>query len=104
MSRIQDFLKMSSSFGKYHERLSELLCFGKVISNHTCSGTKGGGRRGRDRMVIGFKTTCAFHIRFMARCTRYNIIVINIVSNLRQVGGFLRILRFPPPIKLIATI
>ena len=26
------------------------------------------------------------------------------VSDLRQVGGFLRIFRFPPPIKLIATI
>jgi hypothetical protein len=30
--------------------------------------------------------------------------VIKFVSDLRQVGGFLRILRFPPPIKLIATI
>jgi hypothetical protein len=26
------------------------------------------------------------------------------VSYLRQVGGFLRVLRFPPPIKLTATI
>ena len=30
--------------------------------------------------------------------------VIKFVSDLRQVGGFLRVLRFPPPIKLIATI
>ena len=30
--------------------------------------------------------------------------VINFVSDLRQVGGFLLILRFPPPIKLTATI
>ena len=30
--------------------------------------------------------------------------VINIVIDLRQVGGFLRVLRFPPPIKLTATI
>jgi hypothetical protein len=37
---------------------------------------------------------------FMARCTRYNI-VIKFVSDLRQVGGFLRI---PPPIKLTVTI
>jgi hypothetical protein len=29
---------------------------------------------------------------------------IQFVSDLRQVGGFLRALRFPPPIKLIATI
>jgi hypothetical protein len=30
--------------------------------------------------------------------------VIKFVSDLRQVGGFLRILRFPPPIKLTTTI
>jgi hypothetical protein len=30
--------------------------------------------------------------------------VIKFVSDLRQVGGSFRILRFPPPIKLTATI
>jgi hypothetical protein len=30
--------------------------------------------------------------------------VIKFVSDMRQVGGFLRVLRFPPPIKLTATI
>jgi hypothetical protein len=30
--------------------------------------------------------------------------VIKFVSDLRQVGGFLRVLRLPPPIKLTATI
>ena len=30
--------------------------------------------------------------------------VIKFVSDLQQVGGFLQVLRFPPPIKLIATI
>jgi len=30
--------------------------------------------------------------------------VIKFVSDLRQVGGFLRVLRFHPPIKLTATI
>ena len=30
--------------------------------------------------------------------------VIKFVSDLRQVEGFLRVIRFPPPIKLIATI
>jgi hypothetical protein len=29
--------------------------------------------------------------------------VIKFVSDLQQVGGFLRVLRFPPPIKLTAT-
>ena len=30
--------------------------------------------------------------------------VLKFVSDLRQVSGFLRLLRFPPPIKLTATI
>jgi hypothetical protein len=30
--------------------------------------------------------------------------VIKFVSHLRQVGGFLRVLLFPPPIKLTASI
>ena len=30
--------------------------------------------------------------------------VIKFVSDLRQNGGFLQVLRFPPPIKLTATI
>ena len=30
--------------------------------------------------------------------------VIKFVSDLRQVGGFLQVLRFPPPIKLTAMI
>ena len=30
--------------------------------------------------------------------------LIKFVSVLREVGGFLRVLRFPPPIKLTATI
>jgi hypothetical protein len=30
--------------------------------------------------------------------------VIYFVSDLRQVGGFLRVLQIPPPIKLTATI
>jgi len=30
--------------------------------------------------------------------------VIKFVSGLRQVDGFLRVLRFPPPIKLTTTI
>ena len=30
--------------------------------------------------------------------------VIKFVNDLRQVGGFLRVLQFPPPIKLTATL
>jgi hypothetical protein len=34
-------------------------------------------------------------ITLTERCTRYNI---EFVNDLRQIGGFLRVLRFPPPI------
>jgi hypothetical protein len=66
-----------------------------------------GGHRGRDHVVVGFTTTyatscyhhwcCEFESRSGRGVQHY---VINFVSNLRQVGGFLRVLRFPPPIKL----
>ena len=38
-------------------------------------------------------------IPIMARCTQYNIMWL-FFSDLRQVGGFLRVFLFPPPIKL----
>jgi len=64
-----------------------------------------------DRMVVGFTTTyaiSAYHhwcFEFKSR-SGWDVqhYVITFVSDLRQVGGFLRVLRFPPPIKLIATI
>ena len=69
------------------------------------------GRRGRDRIVVGFTTTyaisayhhwcCDFESRSGRGVQHY---VITFVSDLRQVGSFLRVLRFPPPIKLTATI
>jgi len=68
-------------------------------------------RRGRDRMVVGFTTTyaisvchhrcCEFESRSGRGAQHY---VINFVSDLRQVVGFLRVLLFPPPTKLTATI
>jgi len=68
-------------------------------------------RRGRDRMVVGFTTTyaisayhnwcCEFESRSGRGVQHY---VIKFVSDLRQVGGFLRVVLFPPPIKLTATI
>jgi len=70
-----------------------------------------GGRRGRDRMVVGFMTTyasipyhhwcCEFESR-SGRAVQHH--VIRFVSDLRQIGGFIRVLQFPPPIKLTATI
>jgi len=71
------------------------------------------GRGGSDRMVVGFTTTtcvisahhhwsCEFKFRSWWGVV-YSIphYVIKFVSDLRQVGGFLR---FPPSTKLTATI
>ena len=69
--------------------------------------------RGRDRTVVGFITTYANNVihhkryEFESRSGEvYSIqhYVIKIVSNLRQFGGFLRVLQFPPPIKLTVAI
>jgi hypothetical protein len=69
------------------------------------------GRRDCDRMVIGLTTTyaigayhhycCEFESRSGRGVQHY---VIKFVNDLRQVGGFLRVLRFPPSIKLTATV
>jgi hypothetical protein len=84
-----------------------ILCF---ITNHVRIWR---GRRGHDRMVVGFITTYAisayhhYHCEYEPRSDEvYSIYyyVIKLVSDLRQVGNFFRILRFPPPIKLTATI
>jgi len=71
-------------------------------------------RRGRANMVVGFTTTCAissYHNKIIlssnpVHCEVYSIqhYVIKFVSDLRQAGGLLRVLRFPPPIKLTTTI
>jgi hypothetical protein len=39
-------------------------------------------------------------VRPPLRARSTTLYVIKFVSDLRQVGGFLRVLRFPPPIKL----
>jgi hypothetical protein len=66
---------------------------------------------GRDGMVVGFTITyaisayhywcCEFESRSGRGVQHY---VIKFVSDLWQISGFLRALRFPPPIKLTATI
>ena len=65
-----------------------------------------GGRRVRDRMVVGFTTTyaisayhhwCEFESRSWRGAQHY---VITFFGDLRQVGGFLCVLQFPSPIKL----
>jgi len=62
-------------------------------------------------MIVGFTTTyaisayhhwcCELESRSGRGVQHY---MITFVSHLRQIGGFLRVLRFPPPIKVIATI
>jgi hypothetical protein len=68
------------------------------------------GCRGRDRMVGGFTTIYAISA-YHHWCCEFESLsgrgvqhyMIKIVCDLRQVGGFLRVLQFPPPIKLTAT-
>jgi hypothetical protein len=66
------------------------------------------GLRGRDRIVIGLLPIQSVPIttNVMSSNTTQAIqhYVIKFDNDLRQVGGFLRVLPFPPPIKLTSTI
>jgi hypothetical protein len=84
------------------------LCLGSVL---LCLVFKSFLRRGRDHMVVRFTTTyaisaydhscCEFESRPWQGVQHY---VIKFPSDLRQVGSFLQVLRFPPLIKLTTTI
>ena len=70
-----------------------------------------GDRHGRDRMVVqlpvqSVSITTKVVMSNPVHGEVYSIqhYVIKIVNDLRQVCGFLRVLRVPPPIKLTATI
>ena len=65
----------------------------------------------RGRMAVGLSTTFAIsayhheHFEFEPPSEQdAQHYVVKFVSDLRQVGGFLRVFRFPPPIKLTSTI
>ena len=80
-----------------------LVNFVRVLLSRGCSG--------RGRMVVGFATTCSISATKVvslnpAHGEVYSIqhYVIKFVSDLWQVGGFLRVTWFPPPIKLTTTI
>jgi hypothetical protein len=69
-------------------------------------------RCGHDRMVVWIKNylcnqclspLCEFESR-VGQVYSVQLYLIKIVIDLRQVGGFTQVLRFPPPIKLTATI
>jgi len=65
------------------------------------------GRRGRYRMVVGFTTTCAISSNHHLSCEiefRSWRVVLNTTLWDTFVSGFLWVLRFPPRIKLTATI
>ena len=96
------------SFGKKGGYIIFVLVFNLGIYVH-----KKQGRRGCDRMVVGFTTTyaiiayhhwsCEFKSRSSDVCSIQHY-MIKFVSDLRQVDGVLRTPRFPPPIKLTTTI
>jgi hypothetical protein len=54
------------------------------------------GRRGLDRMIFGCNQ-CLSPLGYEVYMIQHY--VIKFVSDLRQVGCFLRVLQFPPPIK-----
>ena len=99
-------------YDKFPEDISKLSCIQYVHINHSnlvFYRTK----HKPQSMVIGFTTTYAISAYHHYRCKfeshsveGYSIqhYVIKFVSDLRQVGTFLWVLRFPPPIKLAATI
>jgi hypothetical protein len=55
-------------------------------------------------LLVGLTTTCATSAYHHQSCEfkpcSIQHYVIKFFSNLRQVDGFLRVLRFPPPVKL----
>ena len=71
------------------------------------------GRRVLDRMVIGLHLPVQ-SVPITTKVVSSNPVhgkvysiqhfVIKFVSDLRQVGGFLPVIRFPPPLKLATTI
>ena len=60
------------------------------------------GRHGRDLMVVGFITTYTI-TTYQARCTRYDIMWSSLSVSCHMSVVFLRILWFPPLIKLDAA-
>ena len=72
------------------------------------------GRRDPDRMVVGFTTTYVISAYYTNKVVSSNLVygevhsihhyVIKFVSDLQKVDVFLQVLRFPPQIKLNATL
>jgi hypothetical protein len=93
---------------RYFEQLNFWLKMLRTIADSYHSTIGIGGRRGRDRMVpvqlVPITTKIVSSNRAHGEVYSIQHYVIKFVSDLRQVGGFLRVFLFPPPIKLTATI
>ena len=63
-----------------------------------------GAHHGRDCIVVGFTTNVVSSNLAHGKVYWIQHYVIKFVSDLQQVSGFLRVLWFPPPIELTATI
>jgi hypothetical protein len=68
------------------------------------------GGRVRDRIIVEVTTIYAITTKLVRSVHVHSEVysiqhyVIKSVSDLRQIGGFPRVIRFPPPIKLATTI
>jgi hypothetical protein len=121
--------KLNCNFGPWKAVRHVIFLFGKLPSNHTfpwplgfhlyqtkCAFHKNASF---PRIVFTSNNIKTIRICEESHCTNYmcnlclsplKIVssiqhyVIKFVCDLRQVGGFLRVLWFPPPIKLTATI
>ena len=113
---LSDFPYRTWLIGTFIEIWFYLYCMIYLTISPTCgipTGGGGGGGDGRhdhDCMVVWFTTTyaigayhhwcCEFESRSGRGVLHY---VLKFVSDLRQVSGFLRFIRVPPPLKLTAT-
>ena len=63
-------------------------------------------RRGRDRMEVGYLQLSVQSVPITTKVFQsiQHYVIKLAVINLRQVCGFLRVLRFPPPIKQTSMI
>ena len=76
-----------------------------MFANLKCAFEKNERYQGNAYKLTSSQILCHFHVMGV-QGEVYSIqhYMIKLVSDLRHVGGFLRVLRFIPPIKLTATI
>jgi hypothetical protein len=96
-----------------HWELIEIISFVTILRHDHLVQSKSRDRPGHDYMVVVFTTTYAIstyhHQRYEFESRSWRgafdtTLCGKVFQRLRQVGGFLRLPRFPPPIKLTAMI